>query len=833
MAAILQDFRYSVRSLRKSPVFLAVAVLSLALGIGANTAIFTLINQLILQPLPVKDPEQLVMLAGRGKHYGGNNGRDRISYPMYREIRDKNQVFSGMFCTYPSTVSASFQGRTELIGADFVSGNYFPVLGIGPAVGRVFTASDDLIQGGHPLAVLSYGYWRARFSADRGIVGKQIVVNGRTLTIIGVSQAGFDGVEPGRAPQIRIPMTMKDDLPRGDFARLNNDRFRWTEVFGRLKPGVTMEKAQAGLQPLFHQILNREVTEKLFAKASPIVKQGFLRMWMQVMPGSKGRSNLRRTYAKPLFALMGIVGLVLLIACSNLANLLIARASARQKEIAVRLALGAGRGRLIRQLLVESLVLAAVGGSLGAGLAVLIDQALIDFLPSGHTPLSLSATPDWTVLGFTFAISLAAGALFGLVPALQSTRPKLASTLKDQAGAVIHGGSAGLRKALVVAQVSLSLLLLVGAGLFLQSLRNLKTLNPGFEVKNLVAFDVDPTLSRYDPKWTADYYRRLRDQLSALPGVESHTFAEVPVLEDDEWDNWITIEGYSIKPDERPDPHMQYCSPGFFKTLKIPVLLGRDFNERDGTGAPKVGIVNQKFVKRYFGDANPLGRHVGMGIDPGTKTDIQIVGVVGDTKYESMRDEIPYELYIPDGQKGFADGGTIYVRAQGDPTRLFHMLRTAVVGVDNSVPVHDMRTLDDQMEISLLTERLLATLSSVFGCLATLLAALGLYGVMAFMVARRTREIGIRMALGAGQGSVMWMVLRETLTLAGIGVAIGLAGAYAVTRLIQAQLFGVEPTDLLTLAGASLGIAAVTALAGYIPARRATAIDPMTALRWE
>ena len=833
MPAILQDFRYSLRSLRKSPVFLTVAVLSLALGIGANTAIFTLIDQLILQLLPVKDPEQIVMLAGRGKHYGGNNGDQRISYPMYGEIRDKNQVFSGMFCTYPNTVSATFEGRTELIGADFVSGNYFAVLGIGAAAGRVFNASDDLYQGAHPLAVLSYGYWRARFGRDPGIVGKKIVVNGRSLTVIGVSQAGFDGVEPGRAPQIRIPMTMKDDLPRTNYPRLSNDRFRWTEVFARLKPGMTIEKAQAGLQPLFHQIINREVTEKPFAKAAPLVKQEFLRMWMQVMPGSKGRSYLRRTYSKPLFALMGIVGLVLLIACSNLANLLIARASARQKEIAVRLALGAGRGRLVRQLLAESLLLAAVGGSLGVGLAVLIDQALIDFLPVEHTPLSLSATPDWNVLSFTFAISVAAGALFGLVPALQSTSPQLAGTLKDQAGAVVHGGAAGLRKALVVAQVSLSLLLVIGAGLFLESLRNLKTLNPGFEVKNLLAFDVDPTLSRYDRQWTADYYRRLRNRLNTLPGVESQTVAVVPVLENDEWDNWVTIEGYSAKPDERPDPHVQFCSPGFFQTLKIPVLLGRDFDDRDAAGAPKVGIVNQKFVKRYFGDANPLGRHLGMGIDPGTKMNIQIVGVVGDTKYENLREEIPYELYLPSDQQDWAEDSTIYVRAQGDPARLFHALHEAVVGVDANVPMHDLRTLDEQMEISLLTERLLATLSSVFGCLATLLAALGLYGVMAFMVARRTREIGIRMALGAGRSSVMWMVLRETLTLAAIGVAIGLSGAYAVTRLIQAQLFGVEPTDLSTLAAASLGIAAVTALAGYLPARRATAIDPMSALRWE
>jgi predicted permease len=833
MTATLRDLLYSVRTLRRSPVFLAVAVLSLSLGIGANTAIFTLINQLILQPLPVKDPAQLVMLAGRGRHYGGNNGPDRISYPMYQEIRDKNQVFSGMFCTYPSTVSAVFQGRTELIGADFVSGNYFPVLSIGAAVGRVFTASDDLIQGGHPFAVLSYGYWRTRFGTDLEIVGKQIEVNGRALTIIGVSQAGFDGVEPGRAPQIRIPIAMKDQLPATEFPRLNNDRFRWAEVFGRLKPGMTMRKAQAGLQPLFHQILNREVTEKPFAKASPFVKKEFLNMWMEVMPGSKGRSYFRTIYSRPLFALMGIVGLVLLIACSNLANLLIARAAARQKEIAVRLALGARRGRLIRQLLLESLVLVTVGGALGVGLAILIDRALIDFLPTGHTPLSLTSTPDWTVLGFTLVISLLAGVIFGLIPALQSTRPELANTLKDQAGSVILGGSARLRKGLVVVQVSMSLLLVIGAGLFLQSLRNLKMLNPGFDTRNVLAFDLNPSLTRYDPKWITDYYRRLRQTLSTLPGVESHTFAVMPVLENNEWDNWVTIEGYSPKPDERPDPHMQFCSPGFFKTLKIPVLLGRDFNERDDAGAPKVGIVNQKFAKRYFGDANPLGRHVGMGIDPGTKTDIEIVGVVGDTKYENMREEIPYELYIPSAQQQGANGGTVYMRARADPVRLFNAVRVAMQSVDAGIPMYDMRTLDHQVEVSLLTERLLASLSTVFGCLATLLAALGLYGVMAYMVARRTREIGIRMALGAGQNSVVWMVLRETLTLAGIGLSIGLTGASALTRLIQTQLFGVQPTDLLTMTAASMAIAAVTTLAGYVPARRATAIDPMHALRWE
>src|SRR6266852_4558684 len=382
MATLLQDLRYAVRTLRKSPLFVSVAVLSLALGIGANTAIFTLINQLILQYLPVRHPEELVLLTGRGNHYGSNNGPNSISYPMYRDFRDKNQVFSGMFCRHGDVVSLNYDGKTELASAELVSGNYFPVLGVGAVLGRVFNASDDLMQGGHPLAVLSYGYWKARFAGDRGVIGKKIVVNGSPLTIIGVSQAGFNGVEPGNSPQIRIPMTMQDDLPPKQFyPQLNNRRRRFIQVFGRLKPGMTLQRAKAGLQPLFHQILEMEVQQADFAKASVYTKQQFLKMWMDVLPGSKGRSELRRQFSKPLLALMVIVGLVLLIACSNLANLLIARASARQKEIAVRLALGAGRWRLIRQLLSESLILSFIGGAAGLALAVWMDRLLISFQP--------------------------------------------------------------------------------------------------------------------------------------------------------------------------------------------------------------------------------------------------------------------------------------------------------------------------------------------------------------------------------------------------------------------------------------------------------------------
>ena len=833
MPRISTDLRYAVRTLRQAPLFSLVAIFSLAFGIGANTAIFTLIHQLILQRLPVKDAQQIVILAGRGRHYGGNNGRDKLSYPMYQDIRDRNQVFSGMFCTHPDTFSASFEGRTELVSGEFVSGNFFRVLGIGSAIGRVFTGADDLYQGGHPLAVLSYGFWQSRFGGDPGIIGKKMIVNGYPLTVIGVSQAGFNGVEAGYAPQIRVPITMHDVMPKTEYGRLNARRFRWVEVFGRLKPGMTREKAQAGLQPLFHQILNMEVQQKEFAHASPFVKSEFLKMWMEVMPGATGRSNLRLTYTKPLLALMAMVALVLLIACSNLASLLIARASARQKEIAIRLALGASRARLIRQLLVESLLLSLMGGAAGVCLAVVIDRNLIDFLPRGNTPLSLSSTPDLTVLAFATLVSALAGIIFGLAPALQSTRPRLADTLKDQAAAVLQGGSVRLRESLVVAQVALSLLLLIGAGLFLQSLRNLQVTNPGFEVRGLVSFSVEPTLNRYDKAWTRDYYRRLLERLRFLPGAESASLVEVPVLRDNEWDNWVTIEGYTPKQGETPDPHVQFCSPDYFSTMKIPILRGRDFTIKDVEGAPKVGVINQKFAGLYFKGENPLGRHIGMGIDPGTKMDIEIVGIAADTKYESLTDPIPDELYIPYLQTDWADGMTVYLRMHGDPVNAFNTLRKVVREADPSVPMYDLRTLDDQIEISLFIQRLLATLSSVFGGLATLLAALGLYGVMAFMVARRTREIGIRMALGADRSLVVWMVMREVLRLAAAGVALGAIGAWAATRLIQGQLFGIQASDVRTMFLAALGVALVSALAGYLPARRATGIDPVLALRWE
>jgi predicted permease len=832
MSTFARDLRYALRVLRRSPLFTGVAILSLALGIGANAAIFTLINQLILQPLPVKHPEQLVLLTARGRHYGSNQGSNALSYPMYTDFRDKNQVFSGMFARHATTFSLMSEGHTELAAGEFVTGNYFPVLGVGAALGRVITASDDLVQGANPVAVLSYRYWKTRFSGDAGVLGRKIVIDGYPFTIVGVSAETFDGIAPGFSPQIRIPMTMFDVFS-DQYKQLNERRRRFIQVFGRLKPGVSIDQAKAGLQPLFHQITGMEVKQAAFAKADAYSKEQFLRMWMDTLPASKGKSQLREQFQAPLLALMAIVALVLLIACSNLANLLIARASSRQKEIALRLALGASRARLIRQLLVESVLLSGIGGLAGLGLAVLIDQSLIAFLPPRTTPLTLSGTPDLTVLAFTVVVSLVTGVLFGLVPALQATRPQLAPTLKDQATNVIGGTAVVLRKGLVIAQVALSLLLLAGAGLFIQSLNNLKDLKPGFETDHLLTFEVDPTLNGVKPAQADAYYRQLLERVRAIPGVTSAGTAVMRLLDGDEWDNSVTVEGYAARADQRPDPHMQFTSPAFFATLQIPLLRGRDFTERDVTGTKKVAIINSKFAKKYFAHTDPIGRHIGMGSDPGTKTDIEIVGIAGDTKYEDMRMVVPEELYIPYAQQEYGLANNFYLRTRGNPADMFSTVRQVVRQVDPSVPMYDMRTLTEQVDDSLVTERLMAMLSAVFGGLATVLAAMGLYGVMAYVVARRTREIGIRMALGADRGSVVWLVMREVLILSAVGVTIGLASTWGLTRLVASQLFEVKPSDPLTLAVAALGIAGVAMLAGYVPARRATGIDPTRALRFE
>jgi predicted permease len=530
---------------------------------------------------------------------------------------------------------------------------------------------------------------------------------------------------------------------------------------------------------------------------------------------------------------MATVALVLLIACANIANLLLARATARQKEIAVRLALGSGRRRIISQLLVESLLLSLLAGIAGLFLAIWADKALIGFLPPSTVPLSISATPDWRIFGFNIAVSVLTGLVFGLVPALQSTRPDIAGTLKDQAGAVTGGSSAFTRKLLVVSQIALSLLLLISAGLFIRSLQNLKDLDPGFHTSNLLAFKVDPTLNNYTPERTKRFYQQLRESLETLPGVESAALAVMPVLEGDEWDQWVTIDSYSPKTGELPDPHMNFVSPDYFKTMEITMLAGRDFRRTDILTSPKVCIVNEAFAKKYFGTINAVGHKIGMGIDPGTKTDITIVGVARSTKYESMRDEIPVEVFRPYEQLDFATGISGYLRTAQNPEQIFTAIRKRVHDLDSNLPVFDMDTVEREMENSLVTERLVALLSSGFGLLATLLACIGLYGVMAYTVARRSREIGIRIAIGAATSDVLWLIMREVLVLLGIGIGIALPAAWILTQSVRSQLYGIQPADPMSIASATMAIVAVAVLAGFLPAHRATCVDPMHALRYE
>ena len=639
-------------------------------------------------------------------------------------------------------------------------------------------------------------------------------------------------MEPGLPTQVFVPMAMSAEVRPG-FTSMFNRRQRWVNVYGRLKPGVSIDQAKAGLQPLFHQIIDMEVGMPPFRNATPYDKEQFLRMSLDVIPGSQGNTNLRRQYEAPLWVLMGVVGLVLLIACANLASLLTARAAARQKEIAIRLAIGSSRSRMLQQLLTESVILAIAGGAAGLGLGIMMVRGLLVFLPSRMTGYALTASPDYRMLGFTFGLALLTGILFGLVPALQSTKPNIAPTLKDQAGNVM-GGSAqvSFRKVLVTAQVTLSLLLLIGAGLFIRSLGNLRGLDPGFRTDNLIQFGVSPRSIGYDEVRTTAFLQHLEDRLHTIPGVRDVGFANMAVLSGNEWDNGITIEGYHAKPGEDMGPHFNAVGPGYFEALGIHVLAGRGFTPKDAGNAPPVAVVNASFAKHFFGNGTAVGHRFGRGTDPGTPTNIEIVGVVNDTRYESMRDDIPRLVYLSFYQQN-PSGGTMYVKTEREPDTTIGAVRSAIREMDPNLPMTSVKTLERQMEESLITERLIATLSSVFGVLATLLAVLGLYGVMAYMVTRRSREIGIRMALGAQAGNVLWLVMREVLVLVSIGIAIGLPAAFALTRFVQAQLYGVQATDPLSIAMATLLLAVVALLAGYIPARRAAGYDPVRVLRYE
>jgi predicted permease len=830
----LRDLRHAFRLLSRSPAFTLVAVLSLALGVGANTAIFTLLDQMVLRRLPVKHPEQLQMIWTTGPILGSNQGSRASSYPMYQDFQQRAPAFSYVFCRYYTPLSISLGNQTERVTGELVSGNYFQALGIGPALGRVFSpGEDDRVYKGHPAVVLSYPYWVARFGADAAVLGQKILVNNYPMVVVGVSAAGFSGVDPVRSPQIRIPIQMKPLMtPASD--NLGDRRRQWVQIFARRKRGYTMQSAQASLQPLLSEILRAELESPALRGISKRDRDRFLARKVLTESAANGYSSLPTSYSRAMVALMCMVFVVLLIACFNVASLLIARAAARQKELAMRLAIGASRGQLLRQLLMESAVLAVVGGAMGLLLSVVMVRGLLRFLPTNGMLATLRAEPDWRILAFNTALAIGTTLLFGLAPAWQALKVDLWCTLKEAAGSVGgNRGSVRLRKSLVTAQVAFSFLLVAGALLFVKTLLNLKEMNSGFrDIDNLITFQIDPARSGYSLPRLKAFYQQVLESVRSLPEVKSASYAWIQVLSGREADWDFMIEGHPAE-DRDTQAYVNGLSPGYWRTMGVPLLEGRDFEDSDVGGRPKVAIVNRKFASDFFGYQSPIGRHIGMGTLLREKPDTEIVGLVEDSLYEGPRQGVRRQVFFPFPQMNQPVATTFYVRTSTDSNRMFDTLRRKVMGLDATMPIYEMKTLEDQLDETLGTERLSATLSVAFGALATLLAAVGLYGVMALTVARRTREIGLRMALGARQGALLWMVMKEAFGLLGIGLALGIPCAYLLGRYVSSQLFGVVAADLGTAAVASITLTAVAAGAALVPARRASTVDPVQALRRE
>ncbi len=691
MTAPIADLRLALRGLKRNPLFATVAILSLALGIGANTAIFTLIDQILLRKLPVKAPDELVMLYQQGPHNGSNMGGRMHSYPIYQDFQKRGEPLAEVLCRRIVPASVSIDNQTERVQAEMVSGNYFALLGVGPAIGRVFNSQDDdQSYQGHPVVVLGYDYWVNRFARDPGVIGKKILVNNFPMTIVGVSAAGFAGIDPAMAPQIRVPIQMKPQMvPNWEWVHLDDRRTRWVQVFGRLKPGYTVESAQPPLQGLFTQIRTYESTLPAAKDWSAYSREQFLKGRLLVTSAAMGYSSLRNDFSTALIVLMCMVGLVLLIACANVANLLIARGFMRQKEIAVRLSLGASRGRLVKQLLVESLLLSFLGGMAGLALSVVLTRGLLALIPIEGQPLLINALPDGRILGFTLGLTFITAIVFGLLPALRASRPDPWTTLKDTVGSIAGaGGSLFLRKGLVTAQVALSFLLLFGAGLFVRSLQNLKTTETGVDLDNLITFQLSPDLGGYDAPRTVNFYRDLLERLRSAPGVKSAGFAAVPILSGDEWDSTTSVEGHRAADGEDMQAFMNALSPGYFETMKVPLLEGRDFTRLDMKENAKVAIVNRRFAQHFFKGGSAVGKHLGRGGAPNTKLDVEIIGVVADSLYEGPREGVRRQVFVPNWGRGSA---VFYVRTTTGSASAYGIVRNEV----KTARCHDARLSDE------------------------------------------------------------------------------------------------------------------------------------------
>ena len=843
-----QDLRYGLRMMAANPLFTAMAVLSLALGIGANTAIYSFMDGIMMRALPVRHPEQLVLLHWQAKDrppvihgMSGTQHKDELhginspNFPLatFDLFRADNDTFTNLFAYAwggsPNTVVA---GQAEVLDAELVSGGFFSGLGVNPAAGRLIVEDDDRF-GARPVAVISYAWWQRRFGASPSAVGQSILVNGTPFVIAGVAPPDFFGVDPGYAPELMLP------LHAGPLLAPSPDKYQkkyfdknnyWVEMMGRLRPGVTMGQGQTRLAGQFHEFV-------LSTAANAKEKVDMPALWLE--EGGSGIDSLRRHYSKPVFVLMAMVSLILVIACANIANLLLARATARRREMAVRLSLGAGRGRVVRQLLTESVLLSVMGGVLGIAVAAWGIRSITWLIGNGREGFTLHATLNWSVLGFTFALAVACGLLFGLAPALQGTRVDLTPALKETRASAPRGRlrragiRIGLSHALVVAQIAISLLLVVAAGLFVRTLSNLYSVSAGFNRENVLLFSLNARQAGYQGAALARFYGSLGDRFRTIPGVRSTSFSNYPLLSGYWNDTNLTIPGMAQSADKKPSTCVLTVDRGFLSTMQIPILLGRDIAERD-LNSPQVAVVNEAFVKKFFAGENPIGRRIGIGRDDNT-ADIEIIGVAKTALYNSIKeDDTPAVAYVPYTQNPDGLRQIVFeLRTAGDPLALVDTVRQIVHQAGPLVPVSDVNTQSHVIDQSISQERTFAGLCACFAALALLIACIGLYGSVAYAVARRTGEIGIRMALGAESGRIVWMVLREVVALAVVGLGIGLAVAYSLGKFVASFLFGMKPHDPLALSVAAVVLAAAAILAGYAPARRASRVDPVAALRHE
>jgi predicted permease len=826
------DIRYSARSFLRSPSFTATTVLSLALGIGATTAIYSLVNQVVLQALPVHQPERLVLIDWKGDPLCcGMGSYNLMSYPICRDLQLQDRFFEGALCRAATTVNLSTGGEPRPAAAEIVSGSYFQVLGVSAALGRLLGNDDDGTPGANPVVVLSYDFWKTQLASAPDVIGRKVLVNQNPMTVIGVAAPSFRGIDVGEVPSLWIPAAMSAQAIPG-FAELLNRRMRWMQVLGRLRPDVTAVQAQAGLQPWFKTMLDEDTRRAGFPRVTAERRQRFLASALVLTPAPQGHSPLRRRLAQPLWVLLAATAVVLGLACLNVAGLFLARGSARGREISTRLALGASRGRISRQLLADSVLLALTGGALGVLLAPLAIRALIAFLPRDAATNALHSTVDSRLLLFTFLVSVAAGVLSAFAPALQAGRASFISSLRERGGTGF--GGARLRKAIVTVQIAFTLILVAGGALFVRTLTGLMAKGPGFATSSLVSFGLDPRRNGYSRNETSQLIRRIYDDLRSSPSTQLSAVARMQLLTGGSMMDPMTIQTNERITTDR-DVHFNVVSPGFFATLGIRLIAGRDFDERDsrpvGEAGQRSAIVNESFVKRYLAGRNPLGVRIGRGSGPDAKPNIEIVGVVADFSYRGLRQELE-QAFFPIFE-GDDTGGSFYVKVRGTSEAAFQSIRTIIHSADPALPITYFRTLEEQVNRSLTTERMLAALSGSFGTLALLLSLVGLYGVLSFVVTQRTREIGIRLALGATRGSAIWLVLRDALVMITVGTAIALPCVAALGRLVESQLFGVKPTDPLAIAAATLLLTSAALGAALIPAYRASTVNPTDALRFD